>query len=338
MSVYVDKKYISLLSSKLKQFKQRGEFLWNFRCPVCGDSQKDKTKARGYIYKRKEHFSFMCHNCGSSMSLQHFLKAEDPHLYKDYLLEKFQDSNTSNSVNVADFITKPTFNIPPAPRSILLTDAVSINGLNPNHPARQYLDNRKVSTDNLYYVENFAEFVKNLFPEHEKILYKESRIIIPFYDKDGNLIGVQGRSVGPSKIKYITVKADESCPKVFGWNKIDESKRIYVVEGPIDSLFIQNAVATMDANLSAITHIIGLDKSYTFVYDNEPRNKQIVSNMRKTIQLGHNVCIWPDTIKEKDINDMVLAGNSPAVIQHIIDSNTFEGLMATMKLNQWAKL
>lgn len=338
MSVYVDKKYISLLSAKLKQFKQRGEFLWNFRCPVCGDSQKDKTKARGYIYKRKERFSFMCHNCGTSMSLQHFLKAEDPHLYKDYLLEKFQDSNTSNSVNVADYVTKPTFNVPPAPRSILLTNAVSINGLTQYHPARQYLDNRKVPTDNLYYVEDFAEFVKDLFPEHEKVLYKEPRIIIPFYDKDGNLLGVQGRSVGVSKIKYITVKANDNCPKIFGWNTIDDSKNIYVVEGPIDSLFLYNAVASMDANLIAASHIIGLDKSYTFVYDNEPRNKQIVSNMRKAIDQGHNVCIWPNDITQKDINEMVLAGNSPATIQHIIDSNTHEGLIATMNLNQWSKI
>lgn len=338
MSVYVDKKYISLLSPKLSQFKQRGEFLWNFRCPVCNDSQKDKLKARGYIYKRKEHFGFMCHNCGSAMGLGKFIRYVDPHLYTEYQLESFVQSNTTNTkVDVNQFATKPVFNIPSAPRSILLTNAQSINGLNPYHPARQYLENRKVPIDNLYYTDDFSKFIKDLFPENDKVLYKEARIVIPFYDKDGNLLGVQGRSIGPSKIKYITMKTNEDNPKIFGWNTIDVNKRIYVVEGPIDSLFLENSIATMDANLTHIVPILGIDKDYTFVYDNEPRNKDILRHMRKTISLGYNICVWPEHIREKDINEMVLAGNSPSAIQHIIDTNTHNGIMATMKMNQWSK-
>ena len=338
MSVYIDKKYVSLLAPKLSQFKQRGEFLWNFRCPVCGDSQKNKIKTRGYIYKKKERFGFMCHNCSTTMSLPKFIRYVDPSLYNEYQLESFVRSNTSNNVNVADFVTKPTFNIPSARRSILLTDAQSINGLNPYHQARKYLEDRKVPLDNLYYTEDFAKFVKDLFPDNTKQLYKEERIVIPFYDKQGNLLGVQGRAIGQSKIKYITIKADENTPKIFGWNGLDTSKTVYVVEGPIDSLFLDNCVATMDAALYTAPSVIGLDLDYTFVYDNEPRNKQIVSNMRKTIELGRKLCIWPDTIQQKDINEMVLAGMHPSEIQHIIDSNTHEGLIATMKMNQWSRV
>ena len=338
MSVYIDKKYVSLLAPKLSQFKQRGEFLWNFRCPVCGDSQKNKIKTRGYIYKKKERFGFMCHNCSTTMSLPKFIRYVDPSLYNEYQLESFVRSNTSNNVNVADFVTKPTFNIPSAPRSILLTDAQSINGLNPYHQARKYLEDRKVPLDNLYYTEDFAKFVKDLFPDNTKQLYKEERIVIPFYDKQGNLLGVQGRAIGQSKIKYITIKADENTPKIFGWNGLDTSKTVYVVEGPIDSLFLDNCVATMDAALYTAPSVIGLDLDYTFVYDNEPRNKQIVTNMRKTIELGRKLCIWPDTIQQKDINEMVLAGMHPSEIQHIIDSNTHEGLIATMKMNQWSRV
>ena len=338
MSVYIDKKYVSLLAPKLSQFKQRGEFLWNFRCPVCGDSQKNKIKTRGYIYKKKERFGFMCHNCSTTMSLPKFIRYVDPSLYNEYQLESFVRSNTSNNVNVADFVTKPTFNIPSAPRSILLTDAQSINGLNPYHSARKYLEDRKVPLDNLYYTEDFAKFVKDLFPDNTKQLYKEERIVIPFYDKQGNLLGVQGRAIGQSKIKYITIKTDENTPKIFGWNGLDTSKTVYVVEGPIDSLFLDNCVATMDAALYTAPSVIGLDLDYTFVYDNEPRNKQIVTNMRKTIELGRKLCIWPDTIQQKDINEMVLAGMHPSEIQHIIDSNTHEGLIATMKMNQWSRV
>jgi hypothetical protein len=337
MTVYVDKKYISLLAPKLSQFKQRGEFLWNFRCPVCGDSQKNKIKTRGYIYKRKEHFGFMCHNCHSTMSLQKFIKYVDPALYNDYQLESFVQSNTTTKVDVNEFVTKPTFKT--QPKTILYSNAQRIIGLNPYHPARKYLENRKVPIEQLFYTEDFSDFVKDVFPENDKQLYKEERIIIPFYDKDGNLLGIQGRSLDRhSKIKYITIKGIETNPKIFGWDRLDALQTVYVVEGPIDSLFLTNCVATMDAALYGAPRILGLDLDYVFVYDNEPRNKQIVSNMRKTIDMGYKVCIWPDTVKEKDINEMVLAGTSPSAIQHIIDNNTHHGLLATMKMNMWSKL
>lgn len=340
MSVYVDKKYISLLSPKLGQFKQRGEFLWNFRCPVCGDSHKDKLKARGYIYKRKEHFGFMCHNCGTTMGLSKFIKYVDPHLYNEYQLESFVQSNTTNTkVDVNEFVTKPKFKPTISKYSqdeILLPE---VRFLNEKHPARRYMEDRKVPLDKgIYYAEDFAYYVKFAFPQYDKTLYKEPRIIIPFYSQDGNLFGVQGRSIGPSKIKYITIKGNENDPKIFGWNRVDTSKILYVVEGPIDSLFLTNCLATMDAALYNAPSIIGLDKDYIFVYDNERRNKQIVSNMRKTIDMGYKVCIWPDDVTEKDINDMVIAGRHPAEIQHIIDTNTYSGIMATMKLNQWERL
>jgi hypothetical protein len=336
MSVYVDKKYINLLAPKLSQFKQRGEFLWNFRCPVCGDSTKDKIKSRGYIYKRKEHFGFMCHNCGSAMGLQKFIKYVDPMLYSEYQLETFVQPNTTSKIDVNDFVTKPTFVA--KPKSILYTDAQRIIGLNPYHHARKYLEDRKVPIDDLFYVDDFAKFVKDICPDNDKQLYKEERIIIPFYDADNNLLGFQGRAIGQSKIKYITIKTNESNPKIFGWNRVDTSKPVYVVEGPIDSLFIGNCVATMDASLYVASHILGLDLDYIFVYDAEQRNKQIISNMRKTIAMGYKICIWPDNIPGKDINEMVLAGLHSSQIQHIIDNNTYQGIMATMRLNQWQRV
>jgi hypothetical protein len=351
MSVYIDKKYVSLLAPKLKQFKQRGEFLWNFRCPVCGDSQKDKIKARGYIYKRKEHFGFMCHNCGTTMGLQKFIKYVDPGLYNDYQLETFVQSNTTNTkVDVNQFVSKPVFNIPCRPPSKVvatnhtfheLDDITPMIMLDSKNPAVRYLKERQIPKGPmglLYYTDDFAQFVKRSFPENDKQLYKEARIVIPFFNKDGFLIGVQGRAIGPSKIKYITIKVDETAPKIFGWDRVDPRKTMYVVEGPIDSLYLDNSLATMDAALYVAPSIVGLDLDYIFVYDNEPRNKQIVSNMRKTIEMGRKICVWPDTIQYKDINEMVLGGMHPSQIQHIIDRNTYEGLMATMKMNQWEKL
>jgi hypothetical protein len=333
MSVYIDKKYIALLAPKLSQFKQRGEFLWNFRCPVCGDSQKNKIKTRGYIYKRKDHFGFMCHNCSTTMGLGKFIRYVDPSLYNEYQLESFVQSNTSVKVDVQDFVTKPVFK-----PKIVETNLPELISLHKEHSARRYMEDRKIPLKRLYYAEDFAHYINSVFPDNTKQLYKEARIVIPFYDREGNLLGVQGRAIGQSKIKYITIKANEDTPKIFGWDGLDTSKTVYVVEGPLDSLFLSNCVATMDAALYTAPATIGLDYDYVFVYDNEPRNKQIVSNMRKTIELGRKCCIWPDTIQQKDINDMVISGLHPSQIQHIIDSNTFEGLMATMKMNQWSKV
>ena len=341
MSVYVDKKYVALLAPKLSLFKQRGEFLWNFRCPVCGDSQKNKIKTRGYIYKRKERFGFMCHNCSTTMSLPKFIKYVDPALYNEYQLESFVQSNTAPTVDVNDFVTKPVFKKlyhEDASDTLFNAGASRIKTFPPEFYAREYLENRKVSLIDMWYVSDFADFISKLYPWIDKKLYKEARIVIPFKDKEGNLLGVQGRAIGQSKIKYITIKSSEDVPKIFGWDRLDPLQTVYVVEGPIDSLFLTNCVATMDAALYSAPSIIGLDYDYTFVYDNEPRNKQIVSNMRKTIDMGKKLCIWPDTIQQKDINEMVLAGMHPSEIQHIIDSNTFDGLIATMKMNQWSRL
>lgn len=346
MSVYIDKKYIALLAPKLTLFKQRGEFLWNFRCPVCGDSHKNKIKTRGYIYKRKERFGFMCHNCSTTMSLPKFIKFVDPALYNEYQLESFVQSNTTNKIDVNAFKTKQVFNIPTVPKSKYITehdfqgmdDVKLIHPMLPNNPAKRYLTERQVPLDRLYYTDDFAEFVKNTFPSVDKPLYKEARILIPFFHRDKYLLGVQGRAIGPSKIKYITIKANEDDPKIYGWDRLDPLQNVYVVEGPIDSLFLRNCVATMDAALYTAPSIIGLDYDYTFVYDAEQRNKQIVNNMRKTIDMGYKVCIWPEDIPGKDINEMVLSGLHPSQIQHIIDNNTYSGLMATMKLNQWQRV
>lgn len=323
-----------LLAPRLQQFKERGANLWNFRCPICGDSQKEKTKTRGYIYSRKGTLFFMCHNCGASSSFQNFLKSEDPLLYKEYLLERYAkpEIESKSTVDVSDFVTKPVFD---TPRTI---DLPTLESLSDKNPAKAYLKDRQIPLKGLYYAEDFKEFLDKLIPDHGKTLYKEPRIIIPFYDKEGVLQGVQGRAIGPSKIKYITMKVNEGSTKLFGLNTVDTSKRVYVVEGPLDSLFLENCVATMDATLYHAIGNVGLDNTYTFVYDNEPRNKDIVKHMRKTIEMGREVCIWPSYIKEKDINEMVLAGNSPAAIQHIIDNNTYSGLQATMIMNQWSKV
>ena len=335
MSLIVDRKFVPLVSTKLERFKQKNDYIWNFRCPICGDSHKNKIKARGYIYRRKTDLFFSCHNCGTSLSFGNFLKTLDPSLYREYQLEKYKETAHSNT-KIPDFElakTKPIF--------LKKINLPTINSLPADHAARQFLTKRKIPSkffDDLYYAQDFKSFVYEMIPDCDKTLIAgENRIIIPFYDEKNNLLGFQGRAIIDSRIKYITIKLDDDNKKVFGLERIDFTKKIYVVEGPLDSLFLNNSIAMMDASLYNAVSIVG-NYDYVFIYDNEPRNHDIVKHMSKTIKLKKNICIWPKNIVEKDINDMILSGMNGSEVQGIIDSNTFEDLKAELEFKLWKKV
>lgn len=337
MPIYLDKKYISLLSTKLDRFTQKSEFLWNFRCPICGDSSKNKLKMRGYIYRRKSDLFFSCHNCGASHTFGTFLKLTDKSLYSSYQLEAFSEGNNSK-VKTPDFTAfkcKPVFD------KQVKINLPSIEELTDSHAAKGYVKDRKIPKDyfsKLYYAQNFHEFVKEMLPSYEKTLYDEPRLVIPFYDEENNLIGFQGRDLLKSKIKYITIKLSDNNKKVYGLNNVDKTKRIYVVEGPIDSMFLDNSLAMMDAALYNVVSVVG-NLDYVFIYDNEPRNKDIVKHMQKTIEMGKNICIWPKHLEHvKDINEMILKGYPSSMVQSIIDTNTFNTHRAMLEFSTWKKV
>lgn len=337
MALFIDRKFISLISVKLERFTQKSDYLWNFRCPHCGDSKKNKLKSRGYVYRKKNDLFFSCHNCGISSSFGNFLKLVDVALYKEYQLERYKNDNHSN-IKQPDFSmakTKPVFNIT---KKINLPTIESLLNI---HPAKQYIVNRKIPShllSELFFAEDFLSFIDELIPRHGKnLMRKDPRIVLPFYDDKNILLGVQGRAIKPSELKYITIKIDEESRKVFGLNKVDFSKRIYIVEGPLDSLFLNNSLAMMDAALHKAITIVG-DYDYVFITDNEPRNKEIVKHMKTAIDLDKNVCVWPKHIKEKDINDMILSGYSTSEIMCLIDNNTHKGLRAKLEFEQWKKI
>jgi transcription elongation factor Elf1 len=335
MSLYIDKKYISLLAPKLDKFRQKSEYLWNFRCPVCGDSQKNKLKMRGYIYRRKSDLFFTCHNCGTGHSFGNLLKMVDRSLYSQYQMERFKNESAGNTAK-PDFsmlMEKPVFN---TQKKINLP---TIESLPITHAGRAYVKDRFIPKErwsDLYYAEDFDLFVKDIFPEYDKKLYAEPRLVIPFYDEKNILLGFQGRALVNSKVKYITIKLSDDNLKVYGLDRVDKTKKIYVVEGPIDSMFLQNSLAMMDASLYNVISTVG-NYDYTFVFDNEPRNKDVCKHMQKTIAMGKSICIWPKHLDMKDINEMILRGYSPAVIQGIIDSNTFSLLKAQLEFGSWSK-
>ena len=320
----VDSKYIGLVSSRLQKFKRVKADLYNFRCPICGDSQRNKNKARGYIYAVKNNTNFKCHNCGASLSFNNFLKELDLTLHKQYTLEKFKEGHTGRNFVVE--APKLEFKKPVFKKSLDLPKAST------NPIAKEYLEKRKLDPEKFYFTDKFKQWTNTQKQTFDTIGRDESRIIIPMYDKDNNLIGFQGRSLIPNSVKYITVMLDEEAPKIYGLNAIDEKLPVYVVEGPFDSTFVNNSVALCGSD-GDVRCLEG--SSVVFVYDNEPRNREIVNRISKCISRGERVVIWPSGIVEKDINDMVLSGHN---IMSVIESNTYSGLEAKVKFNIWKKI
>ena len=321
----IDSKYIGLVSSRLQKFKRVKPNLFNFRCPICGDSQKHKNKARGYFYQVKTNTNFKCHNCGASSSFNNFLKQIDSTLHKQYTMEKFKEGFAGGRNFVVDE-PKLEFKKPVFKKKLDLPKATEVP------IAKEYLEKRKLDPSKFYFAYKFKEWTNTQKQTFDTIGRDESRIIIPMYDQDKILIGFQGRSLGPNSVKYITVMINEDAPKIYGLDKVDNEKPIYIIEGPFDATLVQNGVAMCGSDLD-IRSFGWSDCIY--VYDNEPRNREIVNRIDKTINGGYKVVIWPTSIVEKDINDMVLGGHK---IMSVLESNTYSGLQAKVKFNNWKKI
>jgi len=320
---HIDSKFIGLISSRLEKFKRVKANLFNFRCPVCGDSKKNKSKTRGYLYAMKADVNFKCHNCGASMTFSNFLKHLDPVIHKQYVFERFKSNNTGRGTVVQDPEFK--FEAPKFKKKLKLPKASE-------HPKSEgYLTARKLNPEEFYYAKQFKKFSNTLKKTFDSEEYDEERIIIPLYYQK-NLIGFQGRSLGPSKVKYITVMLDDDAPKIYGLDNIRTDAPVYVTEGPFDSTFIRNAIAMCGADADVSRWGIS---DPVWIYDNEPRNREIVSRIEKTIATGDKVVIWPNGIDDKDINDMVMSGLD---VQSVIESNTYSGLEAKLKFTTWKKI
>ncbi len=337
---WLEEKYVGLVSARLDRFKRKGN-TYNFRCFICGDSQKDKNKARGYLYQKKTDFVFHCHNCNITLKFKSFLRRLDPVLADEYSKEAFVESK---GFTQAPIVTPPitSFQKPKFQVNSPLKGLKRVSQLDPSHPAKLYVQKREIPTNfhyKLFYTPKFKTWVNTLIPG--KFAHPENdepRLIIPFLDRDGELYGFQGRSFKKDGLRYITIMLDESKPKIFGLDTVDFKKKIYIFEGPIDSMFIPNSMAMAGADMFQAQQLLKLDPSNcVIVMDNEPRNEQIMKRVETNISMGFNVCIWPQNIQQKDVNDMVLSGIKPADLRLIIDQNTYAGLAAQMALAAWRK-
>jgi len=319
----VDSKYIGVVSSRLLKFKRVKSDLYNFRCPICGDSQKHKNKARGYLYAVKADMNFRCHNCGASMTFSNFLKSIDSVMHKQYVFERFKGNKTGRGTVVEE----PKFNFE-APQ---FKPKLDLPKASENPDAKKYLEDRKLDPTKFYYTDKFKAWSNSHKQTFDSVKYDEPRIIIPLFYQN-TLVGFQGRSLGPSKVKYITVMINDDAPKIYGLDNIRTATSVYITEGPFDSTFIRNSIAMCGADADVSRWGVS---DPVWVYDNEPRSKEIVSRIERTISSGAKMVIWPSTIPEKDINDMVLAGHD---VQSVVESNVYSGLKANLQFNTWKRI
>lgn len=324
---FLDAKYINLVSPQLIKFSKKKTDLYTFRCPYCGDSSKNRNKTRGYFYRKRNDFFFKCHNCGVGRTLSNFLKDHNTLLHDEYVLERYKEGLTGKGSNTPE----PDFKLPsPNFDKSIFSDLKKVSILNTTHTAKLYLSQRQIPEkffSIFYYAEDFNAWAKlsnNV---------KESRIIIPLISDDGKVFGYQGRSLEKnSKLRYITTILNKNYPKIFGLDRVQKSKTVYVTEGPFDSLFLSNSIAMCGSDVT----MDSTDYSdLVYVLDNEPRNKEIVSKYENLIDKGNKIVIWPSSVREKDLNDMALSGHD---VQSVVESNIYQGLEANLKLNAWKKV
>ena len=358
MSVFIDRKYLGFISHKLEQFKQKKQDLYNFRCFYCGDSRKNKLKTRGYIYRKSNDYFYQCHNCGKSTTFGKFLQEFDGSVYKQYALERYTSGETGHhNYKKPDFdnLRGNAFSrlqrtgeteiveeeVPRLGQTWDSSGLESVASLPEGHYARDYIKNRKIPEkywNEIFFAPAFLDFLNDKFPDHGKDEDKvpnDDRIVLFYTNENGEVTNVAGRALSDTKIRYITIKVKDE-KKLFGLHRLDKTKTVYVLEGQFDSFFVDNSVASGDSNLGGVAAVFP-ELDIVLVYDNEPRNKDIVKQIERSIDKGYKVCLFPESVKGKDVNEMIQNGLTSDETKGIIDSNTFSGLTAKLKFTHWKR-
>lgn len=335
--LWIDEKYLNEISPTLQMFKKKRAGLWNCRCPKCGDSEKSKLKARGYFYVREGKMFYRCHNCGASETLASFLWEWDRDAHKRYKMENFKEEHGNKTKKVKQ-IKEPEYKFKrkefdKAP-DLLEENAELIADLPPDHEAVTYLKDRQIPEEfhhRLYYVEMLADISSKIEKYKNEKYDAAPRIIIPSFNADKELTHLAARAIGPSTMRYMTLTVKDDALKVYGMDRVDTSKPVYVLEGQFDSMFIPNAVAMGGSDLDSNF----LDNA-VYIFDNEPRSKQIMLKVQRLIDKGKHVVIWGKT-PGKDVNSMIENGmTKEQVFEHIKD-HTFYGPRAKLKFTEYRK-
>ena len=340
MSLFNDIKYANMLAPYLELFVKKSDNLWNFRCPVCGDSKKNPTKKRGFIYRppNKNYLAVKCHNCPYTSTLGSFIERINAEMYKDYLLEAYKEREDQSPKVIPE-------ELPELFQEMELSDAIldslhRLDKLPENHPAVLYIKKRKIPEDQyklFYFTKKFKHYVNSIIPnKFSSVDDDHPRLVIPYYNKHGKCFTFQGRAFGKEEPKYFTIKIDDSQDRIYGLERVNFARTVYITEGPIDSLFLPNALAVSGSSYECST-IDKIKTNCVIVPDNEPRNPDVCKIINKVINKGYKVCLWPDTFNYKDINEAIIDGLTKEDVLSIIKSNIYQGASAKLRFMRWRK-
>lgn len=351
MSLFIDKKYINLISTSLERFVWKKHDLANCRCKLCGDSRKNKAKARGYFYQKNNDMFYRCHNCGASHTLYRFLELISPGVCKEYSLERWRNGEVGHSnytkpveAEMLGSIFKKPFKVN---SDSPLNELQKVSDLPNNHICREFIELRQIPTkfwNILYYAPNFSNWAKLIDPD--VIVESNPRLVIPIFDNHGNMVAAQGRAlslrddrIARTTARYITLKGDKTIEKLwYGMERLDKNGLVWVFEGPLDSLFISNSVAMIGMNDGSNIPKPLHGRKLVFALDNEPRNEALVRQLKKHIDLGHDVVIWDSSTTKKDVNDLIMSGMSASSILNSMVRNTCNGAEAKLRFLAWKKV
>lgn len=343
MSLYLDQTYLKLIGFRLDRFKEkRTGSLWNCKCHLCGDSTKKQSKARGYFIAKGNKLNYWCHNCGASKSFGNFLKEFDVNLYREYTVEKFKENQgvvRRPKRSESDMVLSALKNIPKTQthEPDITSDLPKIDDLPDSHPAKKYIIDRQIPEEfhgELCYVEKFFGWSTGHTDKFHRCENDHGRLIIPWYTESGQLFAYSARTLGREQPKYFNIVIDENHPKFYGLHRIDRSKRIYVVEGQFDSMYIANCVAVGNSAIGQF-HATG---EVTYIPDRDVRNSEIMKITKRLIDLGNDVCLLPMSLKGHDINEIMVENKlTKKELMNIIDCNTFSGMQASLEFTRWAK-
>ena len=344
--LWLQHKYALLLSNQLPKFKKKSDVVYNFRCVFCGDSKVNRSKTRGYLIVKTGKLVFYCHNCNKSYQFDTFLKLVNVDLYNHYLHEKLEANDNHQQIAVEQKI--------PVVSNKSLSILKKISQLSPDHIAKKYCVSRQIPTpyhSELFYCRYFKKWTNSIIPnKFESLENDHARLIIPLLDSNNVMFGYQGRAFDNNQIRYITISIDTTKPAVYGLNRCNTNFRFYCFEGPIDSMFIKNSIATCGGDIISQLDRLHVSKdNCTIVFDNEPRSKHTVEKMLTAVDNQYKVFVWPSDVVYKDINEIIcskvsgdyckteLVENASQAIKQMIDSNTYSGLDARLRISQWRK-
>ena len=333
MSRYIDEKYINIIANYLELPKRKSNSELVARCPVCGDSQRNKYKRRFGISSKQDGAICGCFNCGYAAPFGKFLKDYYPDIYNDYKLEKFRES-TEHSQPKKSISTKTSssgslFNrVPVAEKTIAAPVTYS-------KEAVDYLKSRGVSEDRydgFVWAYDFKEVLEKLSKTEHEHVDSEPRLVILLRNFSKKLVGIQSRSLDQKNSKRYEIHKLGSDNVIWVPTWIDRNKPLIVTEGVFDAISTVNGIAKLSNHLTSID---GRTDKFIYTWDNEPDNEFIVSRMASAVKSNYRVFIPGKDWVYKDLNEAHQDGLSIQEIQEYVEKSSFTGLRLNLNFNKW---